>query len=85
MIPPSNAAATRILGYSKDELAGKRFSKTGVFRARDIPKSPKLFNSTLGGEVTEPLELTFYRKDGTPVLAEVRTDVLKQHGKTIGL
>ena len=85
VITSSNTAATRILGYSKDELVGKHFSKIGVFRPRDIPKFLKLFNSALRGEVAKPLELTLYRKGGTPILAEVRVGVLKEGGKTIGL
>ena len=50
---------------------------------RDLPKYLKLFRTVLGRKVTEPLELTFYRKDGTPFLADVRVSRLKVGGKTI--
>ncbi|MGB5933388.1 MAG: PAS domain S-box protein, partial [Anaerolineae bacterium] len=85
VITSSNTAATRILGYSQDELIGKHFSKIGILRAREIPKFSKLFKSALRGELTKPLELSFCRKDGTPILAEVRVGLLKEGGKTIGL
>ena len=85
VITSCNTAATRILGYSKDELIGKHFSKIGVLPARDIPKFLKLFKSALEGELTKPLELTFCHKDGTRILAEVRVALLKKDGKTIGL
>jgi PAS domain S-box-containing protein len=72
-----------MLGYSKDEMVGKHFSKLGAIQFRDLPKYLKLFRSVLGGKVTEPLELTFHRKDGTPLLADVRVSLLKVGGKTI--
>jgi len=85
MITSCNTAATRILGYSRDELVGKHFSKIGVVPFREMPKYLKLFQSAIRGEVTEPLELTFYRKDGTPVLTEVRVGLLREGNKAIGL
>jgi len=83
VITSCNAAATRILGYSKAEMVGKHFSKLGVIRLRDLPKYLKLFRSVLGGKVTEPLELTFHRKDGTPLLFDVRISLLKVGSKTV--
>ncbi len=80
-----NNAATRMLGYSEDEMIGKHFSKIGVIRARDLPKFLKLFISVLRGEVTKPLELTFNCKDGTLLLAEVRVSLLKEGSRIIGL
>ncbi len=78
-----NSAATRILGYSKDEMVGKRFSKIGIIRARDMPRYLKLFSSVLRGKIHERLEFTFRHKDGTIFLAEVRAGFLKVGGKTI--
>ncbi len=83
MITSCNTAATRMLGYSRDEMVGKHFSKLGALRLRDLPKHQKLFRSALKGKVTEPLELTFLRKDGTPLLSNVRINLLKVGGKTI--
>jgi PAS domain S-box-containing protein len=80
-----NNAATKMLGYSKDEMIGKHFSKIGVIRTRDLPKFLKLFISSLKGKVTKPLELTFNRKDGTPLLAEVHVGLLKEGSRMIGL
>jgi len=85
VITSCNPAAIRMLGYSRDEMIGRHFSKTGVIRVRTLPKLLKLFSSVLRGKVTKPLELTFQRKDGTPFLAEVRVGLLKEGGKTIGI
>ncbi len=83
VITSCNTAATRLLGYSKDEMVGKHFSKLGAIRLKDLPKYLKLFSTVLRGEVTEPLELTFYRKDRTPILTDIRISLLKVGGKTI--
>lgn len=80
-----NAAASRMLGFSKEELVGKHFSKTGVLRARDLVKFVNLFGRAIRGKITEPLELTFYNKNGTPILCEVRIGLVREGGKIVGL
>ncbi|MFC1966250.1 PAS domain S-box protein [Chloroflexota bacterium] len=83
VIRSCNTAETTMLGYSKDELVGNHFSKLGVMRLMDFPKYMSLFTSALKGEITKPLELTFYRKDGTPILIDVRINLLNISGNTI--
>jgi len=85
VITSVNTTGTRMLGYSRDELVGKSFSKTRVIRMRELPKFLKLFSSVLRGKIAKPLELTFYRKDGTPILCEVTVGLLKEAGKVIGV
>jgi len=83
MIILCNAAVTAMLGYSKDEIVGRHFSKLGAVRLRDVPKYMKLFSSVLAGKVTEPLELAFQRRDRALRLADVRVSLLKMGSKTI--
>ena len=83
MIILCNAAVTGMLGYSKDEIVGRHFSKLGAVRLRDVPKYMKLFSSVLAGKLTEPLELAFQRKDGALRLVDVRVSLLKMGDKTI--
>jgi len=78
-----NTAGTKLLGYSRDEIVGKHFSRLGTLRLKDIPKYMKLFSSVLAGKVTEPLEVTFLRKDGTSCLVDVRLNLLKFNQKTV--
>jgi PAS domain S-box-containing protein len=85
VITTCNTAATMMLGYSKDELIGKHFSKIGVIGAKDLPKYVRLLSSVLKGKTTRSLKLAFKRKDGTPFLAEVRVGLLKKGDKTIGI
>jgi len=83
VITSCNTAATRLLGCPKEELVDKHFTKLGTLQLRDIPKYLKLLSLVLRGKVTEPLEVAFYRKDGTPRLVDVRINLLKAGGKTI--
>jgi len=78
-----NAAATRMSGYSKDEMVSKHFSRIGIIRLRDAPKYLKIFDSTLRGIPSKPLEMSFHRKDGTTIWTEIRISSLKLGGKTI--
>ena len=83
MILVYNTAASRMAGYSKDEIVGKHFSKVGIFRVKDTPKYLRIFSSCLRGKTPKPLEMTIYRKDRTTFLAEVSVGLLKMGGKTI--
>jgi PAS domain S-box-containing protein len=85
VITSCNATATKMLGYCKDEMIGKHFSKIGILGTEDLPYYTALFNSFLRGEAEKPAELTFYRKDGTPLLCDVRLSLLKEGSKTIGI
>ena len=86
VVTSCNTAETKILGFSRDELIGKHFTKIGIFRARDIPKYVKLFSSIISGKgLIKPIEVEFYRKDGTVFLGEVRLTLLKEKGRPIGI
>ncbi len=85
IITSCNTAATRMLGYSKNEMIGKHFSKVGVIKARDRPKFAKLFTSVLRGKTPKSQELAFCRKDGTTLPAEVHVNLIKEGGKVVGI
>ena len=60
----NNNAAT-ISGHSREELVGKRFTKLGTFRSRDLPKYLKMFSSAIKGKRLEPFMVEVRHKDGT--------------------
>lgn len=85
MVTSCNTAATRMLGYSRDEMVGKHFSKIGTIKAGDLPKCTKSFISVLRGKAPGSLELVFRRRDGTILLAEVHVGLVKEGGKGVGV
>jgi PAS domain S-box-containing protein len=85
VITSCNTASTKMLGFSKNELVGKHFVKSGVLKMRQFPEFLKIFRRVLKGKLVKPLELTFYRKDGKPLLCEVRLGLLKEGGKISGI
>jgi len=76
-IESCNSATEKISGLRSDEPTGKHFSKLEVFRAKDIPKYVKLFAQVLKGNIPEPFEVDFVRKDGRDATVEVRVCLLK--------
>ena len=77
-----NSAAEKMLGYPRDEIVNRHFSKLGAVRLKDVPRYTKLLGSILIGKATEPVEITFKCKDGALRLADVRVSLLKVGGKT---
>jgi PAS domain S-box-containing protein len=80
-ITSCNSAATRILGYSKDDLVGKHFSKIGILHVKDIPKYLKVFVSILRGKGTDVYELTVNDKDGASRIVETHIGLIKENNK----
>jgi len=80
-----NAAAERITGYKKGELIGKSFLKLKLLSAGDLPKVTSLLARNVLGRSTGPDELTLIRKDGTPVVVEIRTHPVRIGGRRLVL
>jgi len=83
IIKTCNNAATRMLGYSREEMVGKHFAKLGTLRLKDVPRYLKLFKDTLEGKAGEPIEAVIKRKDRTLLTADVRVNLLEVGGKTV--
>ena len=83
VITSCNTAITRMVGYSRDELLGKHFSKMRIFRLKDVPKYLNLFQDILGGKVGESIEVAVNRKDKMLITVDVRVSLLKIGGKTV--
>ncbi len=84
MIASCNAATLNLTGYSKDEIVGKRFSQLEFLRARENPKYLKLFTAMLRGKIPKPIEVEWYRKDGTTCWTEVHISRIKKGDKSTG-
>ena len=80
-----NPAGAKILGYSVDELTGRHFAKIGYMNIRDVPKYVEIFTAAISGKDVKLLEINLIRKDGTPIVVEVRVGLLKENGKITGI
>jgi PAS domain S-box-containing protein len=78
-----NQAAARMLGYSAEELLGKKF--TVVLSGHHADVALKHFGQGVAGTETTPFfEVEVRRKDGNTALLEVRAGSLYKDGKLIG-
>ncbi len=85
MVTSCNNVITEITGYFQDEIIGKHFSELGFLSEKDIPTYLELFTSILEGKVHEPFEVTWYPKDGTPHVDEIRASIQKKGKKITGV
>ena len=83
IIKSCNSAVTEILGYTREELIGKHFTKLGIIRIKDAPRYLKLFKDILSGKTGEPIEIILQRKDKKLIYADVRVNLLKIGSKTV--
>ena len=74
-----------IFGYKRDEVIGKHFTRLGVFSLKDLPKMAKLFREVAKGKPIPLVEMEAKRKDGSILIIEASTGVLKEDGKVQGI
>lgn len=84
-ITSCNTFMTKATGYSKEEIVGKHLTELELLPDEDTPKYMKLIYAASKGEVPEPFEVTWYHKDGTAYLSEIRIGFIKEEGKNIGV
>ncbi|MFX1557897.1 MAG: PAS domain S-box protein, partial [Promethearchaeota archaeon] len=67
LIVGCNAAAEKLLRYSKEELLNKKFFELYYDSEHGTQKAKKLFQKFLNGETSQDEELQMMRKNGEPV------------------
>ncbi len=72
-----NKEAEKTLGYKKEELIGKNFLALKILSPRQFPKAAALLIKNALGKSTGPDEFVLNRKDGSQVIAEIRTYPIK--------
>jgi len=85
VITSCNAATPSVTGYFGDEMVGKHFTKLPFLRTKDIPRYMKIFISLVRGNVPEPFEIIYNRKDGTPRWVKIHVGLLKEGDKKAGV
>ncbi len=77
-----NSRVEEVFGYTPEELIGKRFTKLGILRLKDIPRTVWLFRRTIfQGKPTEIVELELKHRNGDSVWVEVGTRFVRRNGR----
>lgn len=84
-ITACNTFMTKATGYSKEEIVGKHLTELELLPDEDTPKYMELIYTASKGEVPKPFEVTWYHKDGTAYLSEIRIGFIKEEGENIGV
>ena len=80
-----NKAAEIITGYSRSELIGKSYFKTGLLTLKDVPKAVSALKRNRKGLPTDPQEFTLKRKDGKLINVEISTYPIRINNKMYAL
>ena len=85
VITSCNPAVYEKGGYTKDDFAGKHFSKIASIRPEEIPGYTRLFDSILKDRILKPFEAPYHRKDGTIDWEEIHIAALATGDKKLGI
>ncbi len=82
-----NKRVEEMLGYRRGELLGKHFARLGILKLKDVPKFLKLFKDSIKkGKVEGRVnELELKCKDGSSIIVEVSTRIIKKNEKVEGM
>ncbi len=80
-----NEAATKVLGFEKEEFIGKNFRS--IVDPEFLPATEAFFDMKRRGEAdkTGPYEVSVHAKDGRKVWFEVKTRTMFRDGKAVGV
>ncbi len=79
-----NQRVTKLLGYTKKNLIGNNFVKSGLIKECDVHRILDDFNKRMNGEKTKPFEVEFIAKNGEVVPVEINANPLLEDNKILG-
>jgi PAS domain S-box-containing protein len=84
VITSCNTAFLENMGFSREEIVGKRFTTLSSVRAKDIPKYMKMLAFLVSGKVPESMVTSWVHKDGKTRWGETRMCIMRKEGKIVG-
>ena len=85
VVTTCNPIFLELIGFSEDEIIGKRFTKLPSLQAKDIPRYTKMFASMIKGNIPEPFDIIWLHKNGTTRHGNIRVSLLKKNEKIVGI
>ncbi len=80
-----NDKVEEIFGFKQEEAIGKNFVEFGIFTPEESENQLKLMQDLILGNPTTMIEFEALRKDGSPIIFEVSSGVIKKNGKIKGI
>jgi PAS domain S-box-containing protein len=79
-----NRSTETMVGYSKDDIIGKKYADLLTLNNHDLPNLIKKHRQLLEGTEIEPYEIEIIRKDNTKRLINVNNTVFKKDDEVLG-
>ena len=80
-----NRSVEEVLGYKPDDLIGKHFAKSGAIPSKEVVKLTRSFKDAISsGKATNVVELELIAEDGTTVLMEASTKLIRHDDEVEG-
>ncbi len=80
-----NRAGEKLVGYPRSELIGNNILHIDLIPERARPRAAALLTQSMLGKATGPEEFKLNRKDGTQVIAEIKTYPVEIDGQALVL
>jgi len=77
-----NPATESLIGYERNELISKNYLKFQIYSEKNKSIIRKRFQRILNGQVIKPIDVKFYKKDGTPIWINLLTSLIVYSEKT---
>ncbi|MDH7516893.1 MAG: PAS domain S-box protein [Candidatus Thermoplasmatota archaeon] len=79
-----NQCVTKLLGYTKKNLVGNNFVKSGIIKECDVTKILENFKKHMSNEKTKPFEVELVAKNGEVIPVEINANPLIEDNKILG-
>jgi PAS domain S-box-containing protein len=85
VVTSCNESFVQMAGFSKNELVGKNIANYPTLIKKEIPKYMNKFFSMVKGNLPEPFEFNWIRKDGTHCTGEMHIGLIKTPENITGI